>query len=74
MIPHRANRTFKSYRFVVINIGELHVYEAGETYHGKHHQRIIPAEGLDDLESDETSQANRNEREAQEDSRDDEDG
>lgn len=44
-----------------------------ENYHSKHHQRIIPPEGFDDPEPNETSQANRNEGEAQKDSRDNED-
>jgi hypothetical protein len=42
-------------------------------YHSEHHQRIIPAKGLDEPESDKASQANRNKRNSQKDGSDDKD-
>ena len=44
-----------------------------KTYHGKHHQGIIVAKGLDEPEPDKASQTDRYERDAQENSSHDED-
>lgn len=39
----------------MVSIGKIEAMSMGGNYHRKHHQRIIPPEGIDDFESNKTS-------------------